>query len=325
MNVLVTGGAGFIGSHLAEVLLERGHRVMALDNLSTGQHENISHLTGRTDFEFVLGSILNADLVDDLAARADAIFHLAAAVGVQLIVEKPLESLATNIRGSEIVFEKAHKYGTKVLVTSTSEIYGKNTSDRLHEDDDRILGSPLKSRWSYSEAKAIDEILAYTYWREKGLETVIVRLFNTVGPRQTGHYGMVIPRFVSQAIRGEPLTVYGDGNQTRCFCYVGDVIGAMIDLLNEPEAHGKVFNLGGQEEVSMKELAQRIVKSADSSSELKFISYEDAYESGFEDMQRRVPDITRANDMVGFEPKASLDDIIEMVIASQKSALPENS
>lgn len=325
MNVLVTGGAGFIGSHLAERLLERGHRVLALDDLSTGRHENISHLIGRNDFEFVLGSILNADLVDNLAARADAIFHLAAAVGVQLIVEKPLESLATNIRGSEIVFEKAHKYGTKILVTSTSEIYGKNTSDRLHEDDDRILGSPLKSRWSYSEAKAIDEILAYTYWREKGLETVIVRLFNTVGPRQTGHYGMVIPRFVNQAIRGEPLTVYGDGNQTRCFCYVGDVVGALIDLLNETEAHGKVFNLGGQEEVSMRELAQRIIKIADSPSDLKFISYEDAYESGFEDMQRRVPDITRANDMVGFEPKASLDDIIAMVLASQKSALPENS
>ena len=325
MNVLVTGGAGFIGSHLAERLLERGHRVLALDNLSTGQHENIAHLTGRNDFEFVLGSILNVDLVDDLAARADVIFHLAAAVGVQLIVEKPLESLATNIRGSEIVFEKAHKYGPKILVTSTSEIYGKNTSDRLHEDDDRILGSPLKSRWSYSEAKAIDEILAYTYWREKGLETVIVRLFNTVGPRQTGHYGMVIPRFVSQAIRGEPVTVYGDGTQTRCFCYVGDVVDALIDLINEPDAYGKVFNLGGQEEVSMKELAERIIKIADSESPVRFVSYEDAYEEGFEDMQRRVPDIDRANALVGFTPKASLDDIIDMVVTSQKRSSPRES
>ena len=323
MNVLVTGGAGFIGSHLGERLLERGHRVLALDNLSTGQHENIAHLASRNDFEFVLGSILNADLVDDLAARADVIFHLAAAVGVQLIVDKPLESLATNIRGSEIVFEKAHKYGTKILVTSTSEIYGKNTSDRLHEDDDRILGSPLKSRWSYSEAKAIDEILAYTYWREKGLETVIVRLFNTVGPRQTGHYGMVIPRFVSQAIRGEPVTVYGDGTQTRCFCYVGDVVDALIDLINEPDAYGKVFNLGGQEEVSMQELAERIIKLAESDSTIRFVSYEDAYEEGFEDMQRRVPDIGRANALVGFEPKASLDDIIDMVVTSQKRSSPQ--
>src|SRR5687768_7435485 len=222
MNVLVTGGAGFIGSHLVETLLDQGHHVICLDNLSTGRYENIQHLIGRADFEFVLGSILNADLVDDVTSRSDTTFHLAAAVGVQLIVEQPLESLATNIRGSETVFEKAHKYGSKVLVTSTSEIYGKNTSDRLHEDDDRILGSPLKSRWSYSEAKAIEEILAYTYWREKSLPTVIVRLFNTVGPRQTGHYGMVIPRFVSQALRGEAITVYGDGQQTRCFCFVGD-------------------------------------------------------------------------------------------------------
>ena len=325
MNALITGGGGFIGSHLAEVLLEEGHRVMVLDNLSTGRHENISHLVKRNDFEFVLGSILNADLVDDLAARADVIFHLAAAVGVNLIVEKPLESLATNIRGSEIVFEKAHKYGTKVLVTSTSEIYGKNTSDRLGEEDDRILGSPLKSRWSYSEAKAIDEILAYTYWREKGLETVIVRLFNTVGPRQTGHYGMVIPRFVNQAVRGEPLTVYGDGTQTRCFCYVGDVVRALDDLINEPRAYGKVFNLGGQEEISIAELANRVIKLSGSSSEVRFVSYEDAYEEGFEDMQRRVPDITRANDMVGFNPSASLDEIIEMVIDHHKRSAAESS
>ncbi|MGH2808408.1 MAG: NAD-dependent epimerase/dehydratase family protein, partial [Actinomycetota bacterium] len=259
MNILVTGGAGFIGSHLCDLLIERGHRVIALDNISTGRYENIEHLMGHRNFEFVLGSILNADLVDDVVARSDAVFHLAAAVGVNLIVEKPLESLATNIRGSETVFEKAHKYGARVLVASTSEIYGKNTSDRLGEEDDRILGSPLKSRWSYSEAKAIDEILAYTYWKEKGLETVIVRLFNTVGPRQTGHYGMVIPRFVSQAIRGEPITVYGDGSQTRCFCFVVDVVNGMIELMNNPEAYGKVFNLGGTQEISMNDLANRVI------------------------------------------------------------------
>ena len=319
VNVLITGGAGFIGSHLADKLLERGHRVIALDNLSTGRHSNIEHLLGRTDFEFVLGSILNSDLVDDLMARSDAVFHLAAAVGVELIVQKPLESLATNIKGSEIVFEKAHKYGTKVLVTSTSEIYGKNTSDRLGEEDDRILGSPLKSRWSYSEAKAIDEILAYTYWKEKGLETVIVRLFNTVGPRQTGSYGMVIPRFVSQAIRNEPITVYGDGSQTRCFCFVGDVIDALIDLLNHNEAYGKVFNIGGTEEISMADLAQRVTDIADSSSKIKYVSYEEAYEEGFEDMQRRVPDITRVNNLIGFEPTVGLDEIIRLVVEEQRN------
>lgn len=317
MNILVTGGAGFIGSHLCDELLERGNRVIAIDNLSTGSHDNISHMLGRTDFEFVLGSILNADLMDDLASRVDAIYHLAAAVGVKLIVEKPLESLATNIRGSEVVFEKAHKYGCKVLVTSTSEIYGKNTSDKLGEDDDRILGSPLKSRWSYSEAKAIDEILAYTYWKEKGLGTVIVRLFNTVGPRQTGSYGMVIPRFVTQAVRNEPITIYGDGTQTRCFCYVGDVVGALIDLLDRTEAYGKVFNLGGTEEISMEELAHRIVDLAGSTSKVKYISYEEAYEEGFEDMVRRVPDISRARQFVGFSPKVPLDEIIKIVIEEQ--------
>ena len=319
MDALITGGAGFIGSHLADELLARGHRVIALDNLSTGRHSNIEHLMGRTDFEFVLGSILNADLVDDLVARSDAVFHLAAAVGVHLIVEKPLESLATNIRGSETVFEKAHKYGTKVLVTSTSEIYGKNTSDKLGEEDDRILGSPLKSRWSYSEAKAIDEILAYTYWREKGLETVIVRLFNTVGPRQTGSYGMVIPRFVQQAVLGEQITVYGNGEQTRCFCYVGDVVKALVDLMDNKEAYGRVFNIGGTQEISMTDLANKIISIANSKSKIKYVSYEDAYEEGFEDMERRVPDITRVNDLIGFEPTVTLDEIIARVVEEQRA------
>jgi UDP-glucose 4-epimerase len=319
MRALITGGAGFIGSHLADLLLEQGHSVIALDNLSTGQHKNIEHLLNRTDFEFVLGSILNADLVDDCVSRSDVVFHLAAAVGVNLIVEKPLESLATNIRGSEIVFEKAHKHGAKILVTSTSEIYGKNTSDRLGEEDDRILGSPLKSRWSYSEAKAIEEILAYTYYRQKGLSSYIVRLFNTVGPRQTGHYGMVIPRFVSQAIRGEAITVYGDGSQTRCFCYVGDVVKALVDLVEHPEAVGRVFNIGGVGEVSIEQLAARIVELAESDSKIRYVPYEEAYEEGFEDMQRRVPDTTRAHDLIGFEPTAGLDDIIRMVIDYQRA------
>jgi UDP-glucose 4-epimerase len=318
MRALVTGGAGFIGSHLADALLARGDSVILLDNLSTGRLENIEHLRARDDVEFVLGSILNADLIDDVMARSDICFHLAAAVGVELIVDKPLESLATNIRGSEIVFEKAHKHNTKVLVTSTSEIYGKNTSDRLGEEDDRILGSPLKSRWSYSEAKAIEEILAFTYWRQKGLATYIVRLFNTVGPRQTGHYGMVVPRFVGQAIKGEPLTVYGDGQQTRCFCYVGDVVDAMLKIADHPDASGRAYNLGGTEEVSMDELARRVIDLAGSDSKIRYVPYDEAYEEGFEDMQRRVPDTSRARELVGFTPTVDLDGIIRMVVQDQR-------
>jgi len=318
MRALITGGAGFIGSHLADRLLARGDQVVLLDDLSTGRLANIVHLEGDPDAEFVLGSILNADLVDHVVSRVDAVYHLAAAVGVNLIVEKPLESLMTNIRGTETVVEKAHKYGKRILVASTSEIYGKNTSDRLSEDDDRILGSPLKSRWSYSEAKAIDEILAYTYWREKGLETVIVRLFNTVGPRQTGSYGMVIPRFVTQALRGEPITVFGDGRQTRCFCSVHDVVDGILTLSEHPDALGRVFNLGGTEEISMADLAERIIRLADSSSVIEYIPYDVAYEEGFEDMERRVPDTTRARDLVGFAPTAGLDDIIRAVIDNQQ-------
>ena len=319
MRALITGGAGFIGSHLADRLLDRGDQVVLLDDLSTGRLANIEHLNGRADAEFVLGSILNADLVDNAVSRVDAVFHLAAAVGVNLIVQKPLESLITNIRGTETVVEKAHKYGKRILVMSTSEIYGKNTSDSLSEDDDRILGSPLKSRWSYSEAKAIDEILAYTYWREKGLETVIIRLFNTVGPRQTGSYGMVVPRFVGQALRNQPVTIFGDGSQTRCFCHVSDVVGALVSLSEHPDAFGKVFNLGGAEEISIGDLAERIIELVGSGSELEFIPYDDAYEEGFEDMARRVPNTTRANRLVGFEPSVGLDDIIRSVIADQRA------
>jgi len=317
MRALITGGAGFIGSHLADHLLDRGDQVVLLDDLSTGRLVNIEHLNDRTGAEFILGSILDAELIDEVASRVDAVFHLAAAVGVNLIVEKPLESLMTNIRGTEMVIEMAHKYDKRLLVMSTSEIYGKNTSDSLSEEDDRILGSPLKSRWSYSEAKAIDEILAYTYWREKGLETVIIRLFNTVGPRQTGSYGMVIPRFVGQALRNEPITIFGDGNQTRCFCHVGDVVEGLAALSEHPEAFGKVFNLGGGEEVSIRELAERVIELAGSQSSLEFIPYDAAYEAGFEDMERRVPNTTRAMQLVGFEPSASLDDIIQSVIDDQ--------
>jgi UDP-glucose 4-epimerase len=315
MKILITGGAGFIGSHLADRLLNLGDQVVLIDDLSTGRLSNIEHLNECHDAEFVLGSILDADLVDHVVSKVDMVYHLAAAVGVNLIVEKPLESLMTNIRGTETVIEKAHKYGKRLLVTSTSEIYGKNTSDKLGEDDDRILGSPLKSRWSYSEAKAIDEILAYTYWREKGLETLIVRLFNTVGPRQTGSYGMVMPRFVDQAIRNQPITIFGDGMQTRCFCHVADIVDGLIALAQHPDAIGKVFNLGGSQEISITDLARRIVGLVGSKSNLEYIPYSTAYEEGFEDMERRVPDISRAKKLVGFEPSLSLDDMIRSVIA----------
>ena len=255
---LVTGGAGFIGSHVVDALVARGDSVIVLDDLSTGRHDNLRQHVGSTSVEFVLGSILNEALVDDVVRRSDVVLHLAAAVGVNLIVERPLESLATNIRGSEIVLEKCHKYGRKVLVTSTSEIYGKNTSDALSEEDDRILGSPLKTRWSYSEAKAIEEVLAHAYWREKGLPTVIVRLFNTVGPRQVGHYGMVVPRLVEQALRGQPMTVFGTGEQTRCFCHVHDAVAALTGLVGSTEAEGKVFNVGSRNEISIMGLAEKV-------------------------------------------------------------------
>ena len=318
MRALITGGAGFIGSHLAERLLALGHHVVLLDDLSTGRHANIAHLLDRPDVEFVLGSVLNADLVDDVASRCDRIYHLAAAVGVELIVERPLESLRTNIRGAEIVLEKAHKYGVPTLVTSTSEIYGKNASDRLSEGDDRVLGSPVKTRWAYSEAKAIEEVLAYTYFKAKGLPTVVVRLFNTVGPRQTGTYGMVIPRFVQQAIRGEPLTVYGDGSQSRCFCHVEDIVGALPALLEHPEAPGQAINLGSTEEVTIAALAERVISRADSQSKLRYVPYDEAYEEGFEDMTRRVPDLARAHSLVGFMPSYDLNSIIDSVVTEQR-------
>ena len=315
----VTGGAGFIGSHLVDSLVAQGHSVIVLDDLSTGRHDNLRQHAGSIQVEFVLGSILNEALVDDVVRRSDVVLHLAAAVGVNLIVERPLESLATNIKGSEIVLEKCHKYGRKVLVTSTSEIYGKNTSDALSEEDDRILGSPLKTRWSYSEAKAIEEVLAHAYWREKGLPTVIVRLFNTVGPRQVGHYGMVVPRLVDQALRGVPMTVFGTGDQTRCFCHVHDATSAILGLVASTEAEGRVFNVGSRSEISIRGLAERIRERTNSSSEIVTIPYDEAYETGFEDMQRRRPDTSRVESLLGWSPQRSLDDIIADVAKDLES------
>lgn len=315
MHALITGGAGFIGSHLTERMLQDGHDVTILDNLSTGRLENVAPLERDPRVHVVVGTILNESLVDKLVERCDVVFHLAAAVGVELIVKHPFESLLTNIRGSEIVLEMAHRYRKRMLITSTSEIYGKNTNGPLKEDEDRILGSPLKSRWSYSTSKAVDEILAYTYWKEKGLPTVIVRLFNTVGPRQTGAYGMVIPRFVQQALRGEPLTVYGDGRQSRCFLHVLDAAQAIAALMALPETAGEAFNIGSQEEVTIEQLAQRVITCTGSRSVIRHIPYDEAYEEGFEDMARRVPDTGKAKRFIGFSPTMTLANILESVVA----------
>lgn len=314
VHYLITGGAGFIGSHLADKLIAGGHKVTALDNLSTGKYENIKHLEGRPDFKLVVGTILNEFLVDKLVERCDAIFHLAAAVGVELIVKHPLESLTTNIKGSEIVLEMAHRYHKKVLITSTSEIYGKNANGPLKEDEDRILGSPLKSRWSYSTSKAVDEMLAYVYWKEKGVPTVIVRLFNTVGPRQSGSYGMVLPRFITQALDNKDITVYGTGKQSRCFLHVQDAVGALVKLIENPVACGQVFNIGSQEEITIEDLAKKIITTTSSRSKIVFIPYNKAYEEGFEDMERRVPDTSKIRDLVGFRPTIDLTGIIKDVV-----------
>jgi len=314
MKALITGGAGFIGSHLAEKLLGKGSKVCVLDDLSTGKLENIAHLRSNPNFELVIGTVLDSFLVDKLAERSDVIFHLAAAVGVELIVKKPLESLTTNIKGSETVLEMAYRYNKKILITSTSEIYGKNINGPLSETDDRILGSPLKTRWGYSTAKAVDEMLAYVYWKEKGLPSIIVRLFNTVGPRQTGAYGMVMPRFIEQALDNEPITVYGTGKQSRCFLHVKNAVQALIKLIAEPSAIGEVFNIGSQEEITIEQLAKEIIKIAGSRSKIKYIPYEKAYEEGFEDMQRRIPDITKINKLIGFKPTYTLSEIIKDIM-----------
>lgn len=313
---LVTGGAGFIGSHLARALLDRGDSVIVLDNLSTGTLENLHAVADHPGFRFVHGSVLDELVVDELVERADAVLHLAAAVGVKLVVEQPLRSLTTNIRGSQIVMEAAHRYRRAVLVTSTSEIYGRNGNGPLAEDADRILGSPAIARWSYSTAKAVEEILANAYHRERGLGTVVVRLFNTIGARQSGAYGMVVPRLVSQAVRNEPLTVFGTGRQTRCFLHVADAVDAILRLVDHPGAVGGTFNIGSAREISILDLARLIAGRAGSSSSIELIPYERAYGPGFEDMDRRVPDTTRLRQLTGWSPRRTLDDTLDEVIAA---------
>jgi UDP-glucose 4-epimerase len=315
VKVLITGGAGFIGSHLSEELLKDNNQVTILDDFSTGSMDNISHLAKNENFKIVRGSILDEGLVDKLIEKTDCVFHLAAAVGVELIIKKPFESLTTNIKGTEVILEASCRYNRKILITSTSEIYGKNSNGPLKEGDDRILGSPLKSRWSYSTSKAVDEILAYLYFKERGLPAVIVRLFNTVGPRQSAAYGMVIPRFVRQALANETLTIYGSGKQSRCFLHVKDVVSAIVKLMEKDEAIGEVFNLGSQEEITIEDLAKKIIEISRSQSQLTYISYDTAYEEGFEDMPRRVPSIAKINKLINFKPSMKLERIIRDVIS----------
>lgn len=320
MRILVTGGAGFIGSHLCERLITDGHTVTAIDDFSTGRAKNLAVLEGTRSFTLIEGSVLDTQILKSLANDADYIFHLAAAVGVFNIVSNPLASLVTNIRGTENVLEAAHATKTPVFLTSSSEVYGKNISDSLKENDDRILGSPVTLRWSYSEAKAIDESLAYAYFVEKQLETRIVRFFNTVGPRQLGAYGMVVPRFVKSALTNEPITVYGDGNQTRCFAHVLDAIDAVVAIAFADTTIGKVINVGNDFEISINSLAEKIIAETHSKSKIIYVPYNEAYGDGFEDMERRVPNIDLIHQLVGWKPKRDLSTIISDISEEMKKS-----
>jgi UDP-glucose 4-epimerase len=315
MRILVTGGAGFIGSHLSEALLAAGHEVYVIDDLSTGSIDNISHLKNRPAFHYTIDSVFNDSLVAELVDRADIIFHLAAAVGVKLIVQEPVHTIETNVHGTEVILRHAAKKKKLVFIASTSEVYGKSTAVPYREDADLVMGATTRHRWAYACSKALDEFLALAYWKEKKLPTVICRFFNTVGPRQTGRYGMVVPTFVRQALAGEPITVFGDGTQSRSFTYVGDVVGALLKLMVEPRAIGEVFNLGNTEEVTIRALAERIKAHTGSASEIQVIPYDEAYEAGFEDMPRRVPDLSKITRLIGYEAKVGLDEIIERVVA----------
>lgn len=320
MKYLITGGAGFIGSHLAEALVARGDDVAILDNLATGRLSNLDSVVNRVTF--VQGSILDPLLVDDQVASSDVVVHLAAAVGVRLVVDKPLHSFLTNIRGTENILEAAHRYRRKVLIASTSEVYGKGVGKTFAEDDDRLVGSNHIARWGYATSKSVDEVLAFAYHRERGLPIVIVRFFNTTGPRQTGAYGMVLPNFVSQALSGGDVTVFGDGGQSRCFCHVGDVVNAVMRLLDDPRAEGDVFNIGSTEEVTIRELAEKVIMATRSDATIRYIPYELAYNEGFEDMRRRVPDIAKIESLTSWKPTSSLDRIIREMVEFQMTSAP---
>ncbi|HET9358482.1 MAG TPA: GDP-mannose 4,6-dehydratase [Vicinamibacterales bacterium] len=314
MKALLTGGAGFIGSHLAERLLQLGDEVLVIDDLSTGSIENISHLKSTRGFSYTIDSINNESLLAELIDRSDVVFHLAAAVGVKLIVEQPVRTIETNVHGTEVVLKHASKKRKLVVLASTSEVYGKSTDVPFREGAELVLGATVKHRWAYACSKLLDEFLALAYWKERKLPVVIARLFNTVGPRQTGQYGMVLPTFVGQAIAGRPLTVFGDGRQSRSFTYVGDVVDALIGLAREPRAVGEVFNIGSKNEVTIRALAERVKQLADSDSVIQYVPYDQAYEAGFEDMPRRVPDLSKIAALIGYEPKLGLDEIIRSVV-----------
>ena len=314
MRVLITGGAGFVGSHLAEALLERGDEVFILDNLSTGSIENVVHLKTHPRFHYTIDTVSNEPVLAELIDRCDIVVHLAAAVGVKLIVEQPVHTIETNVHGTEVVLKHANKKKKLVLIASTSEVYGKSADVPFREDADLVLGSTAKHRWAYACSKMIDEFLALAYWKEKKLPVIVVRLFNTVGPRQTGQYGMVIPNFVRQALAGQPITVFGDGTQSRSFTYVGDVVKAMVALIDEPRAIGHVFNIGNGKEISIRDLAEKVKQLTGSNSEIVMVPYEKAYEAGFEDMPRRVPDIGRIQALVGYAPTIELDETLTRVI-----------
>ena len=314
MRVFITGGAGFVGSHLCEALLERGDEVSVLDNLSTGSIDNIAHLKGHPRFRYTIDTVENEPLLAELIDRADVVVHLAAAVGVKLIVEQPVHTIETNVHGTEVVLRHANKKKKLVLIASTSEVYGKSTTVPFAENADLVLGPTSKHRWAYACSKLIDEFLALAYWKERKLPVIVVRLFNTVGPRQTGQYGMVIPNFVRQALAGQPITVFGDGTQSRSFTYVGDVVRALIALIDEPRAVAQVFNIGNGREITMGDLAEKVKTLTGSNSEIVRIPYDQAYESGFEDMPRRVPDITKIAQLVGYAPTVELDEILDRVI-----------
>lgn len=314
MRALITGGAGFIGSHLAELLLERGHTVLVLDNLSTGSIDNIAHLKGNDRFSYAIDSVTNEPLLAEMIDGSDVVFHLAAAVGVKLIVEQPVHTIETNVHGTEVVLKHANKKKKLVIIASTSEVYGKSTDVPFREGADLVLGATAKHRWAYACSKLIDEFLALAYFKEKKLPVVIVRLFNTVGPRQTGQYGMVVPTFVRQALEGRPITVFGDGTQSRSFTYVGDVVDALIALAQEPRAIGEVFNIGNTGEVTIQALAEQVREMTGSTSPIHLVPYDEAYEAGFEDMPRRVPDISKIQALIGYEPKLGLDAILRRVV-----------
>lgn len=320
-HALITGGAGFIGSHLAERLLNTGYTVTIIDNLSTGRLQNLTEMTNRPGFRAVYEDIRNTMVMDRLVSECDVIFHMAAAVGVQRIIQEPIETIETNIGGTEIVLKTARRYRKKVMIASTSEVYGKGARFPFHEDDDSLLGPTIRNRWSYAASKMVDEFYALAYHREVDLPVVIFRLFNTVGPRQSGQYGMVLPRFTRWAIQNEPIQVYGDGEQSRCFCNVKDVIGAIHALSETPQAIGEVFNIGSAEEISMLDLAQRVKERVNSTSEIRLIPYAEAYENGFEDFRRRVPSLEKIHGAVEWEPTTSLNDTIDQIIAYQKEEL----